>query len=121
MVLIVDDLRDQREIYVGYLRQRGFTVVEASGGVEAIAAAVELIPDIVVMDLAMPGLDGFETTRVLKTILHTRHIPVIALTAHGDHLPDVWAAAAGCDRYIRKPILPMDLETELRLLLREPF
>src|SRR5437867_2673174 len=84
LVLIVDDLTDQRELYSGYLRHIGYRVEEASSGVEAIAKAVELHPDIVVMDLAMPGLDGFDTTRVLKAISLTKRIPIVAITAHGD-------------------------------------
>jgi CheY-like chemotaxis protein len=117
-VLLVDDLPDQREIYVDYLRQRGFEVVEASSGVEAIAKSVELGPDVVVMDLSMPGIDGFEATRVLKAIPQTRNIPIVALTAYAEHLPPEWAVMAGCDVYLKKPLLPADLETELRVMLR---
>src|SRR6185295_15901022 len=103
VVLIVDDLSDQREMYAGFLRYLGYHVEEASSGVEGVAKAVEIQPDIVIMDLAMPGLDGFEATRVLKAISLTKRIPVVALTAHGDHLPAEWASIAGCDAYLRKP------------------
>jgi CheY-like chemotaxis protein len=116
-VLIVDDLADQRELYAGYLRHEGFVVEEASDGFQAIAKAIDLRPDIVVMDLAMPGLDGFDCTRVLKTVSMTRSIPVLALTAHGDHLPAEWATLAGCDGFLRKPALPAQLATEIELLL----
>lgn len=118
-VLIVDDLADQRELYAGFLSYLGYRVEQAASGVEGIAKAVEVRPNIVIMDLAMPGLDGFEATRVLKAISITRRIPVVALTAHGEHLPLEWAAIAGCDAYLRKPILPGDLASEIeRLLLR---
>jgi two-component system cell cycle response regulator DivK len=117
VVLVVDDLTDQREMYAGYLRYLGYHVEEASSGVEGVAKAVDVLPDIVIMDLAMPGLDGFEATRVLKAISLTRRIPVVALTAHGDHLPQEWARIAGCDAYVRKPILPGDLASEIERIL----
>jgi CheY-like chemotaxis protein len=117
LILIVDDLLDQRELYAGYLRHVGFRVEEAAGGVDGIARAIELRPDLVLMDLAMPGLDGFHATRVLKAVALTSTIPVLALTAHGDHLPPEWASIAGCDAYLRKPILPADLATHIRRML----
>jgi CheY-like chemotaxis protein len=116
-VLVVDDLADQRELYAGFLRYLGYRVVLAASGVEAIAKAVEARPDIVIMDLAMPGLDGFEATRVLKAISVTKRIPVVALTAHAEHLPFEWATLAGCDAYLRKPLLPGDLAAEIDRLL----
>jgi two-component system, cell cycle response regulator DivK len=118
LVLIVDDLTDQRELYAGYLVYLGYRVEEAAGGVEGIAKAVELQPDLIIMDLAMPGLDGFDATRVLKAVSLTKNIPIVALTAHGEHLPREWATVAGCDMYLRKPILPGDLAAEIDRLLR---
>ena len=119
LVLIVDDLADQRELYAGYLVYLGYRVEEASGGVDGIAKAIELQPDLIIMDLAMPGLDGFDATRVLKAVSLTRDIPVIALTAHGEHLPREWATVAGCDVYLRKPLLPGDLAAEIDRVLRK--
>jgi CheY-like chemotaxis protein len=119
VVLVVDDLTDQRELYAGYLAYLGYRVEEASGGVDAIAKAIELQPDIIIMDLAMPGLDGFDATRVLKAVSLTKKIPVVALTAHGEHLPREWATVAGCDVYLRKPILPGDLAAEIERILRK--
>jgi CheY-like chemotaxis protein len=119
LVLIVDDLSDQRELYAGYLVYLGYQVEEAAGGVEGIAKAIELQPDLIIMDLAMPGLDGFDATRVLKAVSLTRSIPVVALTAHGEHLPREWASLAGCDVYLRKPILPGDLAAEIDRVLRK--
>ena len=119
LVLIVDDLSDQRELYAGYLAYLGYRVEEASGGVEGIAKAIELLPDLIIMDLAMPGLDGFDATRVIKAVSLTKGIPVVALTAHGEHLPREWAALAGCDVYLRKPILPGDLAAEIDRVLRK--
>lgn len=119
LVLLVDDLTDQRELYAGYLEYLGYRVEEASSGVEGIAKAIDMQPDVVIMDLAMPGLDGFDATRVLKAISLTKKIPVVALTAHAEHLPSEWASLAGCEAYLRKPILPGDLAGEIeRILLR---
>ena len=119
LVLIVDDLSDQRELYAGYLVYLGYLVEEAASGVEGIAKAIELQPDLIIMDLAMPGLDGFDATRVLKAVSLTKSIPVVALTAHGEHLPREWASLAGCDVYLRKPILPGDLAAEIDRVLRK--
>lgn len=119
LILIVDDLVDQRELYAGYLSHVGFRVAEAVSGVDGIAKAIELRPDLIIMDLAMPGLDGFDATRVLKAVSLTCNIPVVALTAHGDHLPLEWASMAGCDAYLRKPILPAELATEIEIILQK--
>jgi two-component system, cell cycle response regulator DivK len=107
-VLLVDDLDDQRELYREYLEFADYDVVVARDGYEAIDTALRVHPDVVVMDLAMPGLDGFETTQRLKRMEATRSIPVIALTAHGA-LPREWALSAGCDVYLKKPCYPHDL------------
>jgi two-component system, cell cycle response regulator DivK len=117
LVLLVDDLEDQRELYREYLEFVGFRVEVARDGFDAIDQAQELRPDVVVMDLAMPGLDGFETTQRLKLLETTRAIPVIALTAHGE-LPREWAISAGCAAYLRKPCEPYDLALEVTSALR---
>ena len=117
LVLLVDDLEDQRELYREYLEFVGFRVETAGDGFEAIERASALQPDVVVMDLAMPGLDGFETTERLKVLEATRAIPVIALTAHGE-LPREWAISAGCAAYLRKPCEPYDLALEVTSALR---
>src|SRR5262245_14829486 len=118
LVLLVDDLADQRQIYKEYLEYGGFAVELASSAPEGIAKSIELQPDIVVMDLSMPGIDGFEATRVLKAVSLTRHIPVVALTAHGPYLPREWAVDAGCDDYLNKPLLPHDLAERILSLLK---
>jgi two-component system, cell cycle response regulator DivK len=118
LVLLVDDLADQRQIYKEYLEYGGFAVELASSAPDGIAKAIELQPDIIVMDLSMPGIDGFEATRVLKAVSLTRHIPVVALTAHGPYLPREWAVDAGCDDYLNKPLLPHDLAERILSLLK---
>ncbi len=118
MILIVDDFDDNRQMYAEYLKYCGFEVVEASDGAEAIAKATEVLPDVVVMDLSLPVLDGWQATRQLKRDHRTRHIPVVALTGHAleGHSQD--ARDAGCDAFLAKPCLPEKLlETIQRMLL----
>lgn len=117
LVLLVDDLEDQRDLYRQYLSFAGFEVETADDGLTAIASAVTSQPDVIVMDLAMPGLDGFEATQRLKALGPTADIPIIALTAHGE-LPKEWALAAGCTAFLRKPCYPDQLADEIRGALR---
>lgn len=116
VVLLADDLEDQRELYGQYLEFAGYEVVLARDGYEAIDLALRRRPDVVIMDLAMPGLDGFETTQRLKLLEATRAIPIIALTAHGA-LPREWALSAGCAAYLKKPCYPHDLALEISSVL----
>ena len=88
----------------------------AASGFEAVEKALEVSPDVVVMDLAMPALDGFEATRRLKELNSTGAIPVVALTAHGE-LPREWATEAGCDAYLAKPAFPVELEAAILSVL----
>lgn len=112
-VLVVDDNEDTRAMYAALLSAAGFAVRTAASGEEAIAAAEER-PAAIVMDLAMPGLNGWEATRRLKTGTRTSDIPVIVLTAHDlDHYRDV-AVAAGCDAFLSKPCAIEELVAEIR-------
>jgi two-component system, cell cycle response regulator DivK len=120
-VLIVDDFEDNRAMYAEYLRYSGFEVIEASNGVEAIDRAREGSPDVVVMDLSLPVLDGWEATRRLKADARTRNIPVVALTGHALEGHSQGAREAGCDWFLAKPCLPETLLSTLNeLLSREP-
>ena len=82
LVLLVDDYQDAREMYAEYLQYSGFRVAEAKNGNEAVSQARSLKPDLILMDLSLPGMDGWEATRVLKADEETRHIPIVALTGH---------------------------------------
>jgi two-component system, cell cycle response regulator DivK len=114
LVLIVDDYAEGREICAEYLAFRGFRVATAEDGIEAIAKAVELLPDVILMDLSLPRLDGWEASRAIKEDARTRHIPIIALTAHALSSARDRAVAAGCDSVVTKPCLPRNLEAEVR-------
>ncbi len=114
LVLVVDDVAHGREIFAEYLEFRGFRVATAADGLEALDKAFELLPDIILMDLSLPQLDGWEATRRLKGDDRTRTIPIIALTAHALASAHDKAKAAGCDSVVTKPCVPKDLEAEVR-------
>ena len=116
LVLLGDDLEDQRDLYRQYLEFAGFRVETARDGFDALDTATRVKPDIVVMDLAMPGMDGFEATERLKRLEATRGVPVIALTAHAQ-LPTGWALSAGCAAVLRKPCYPHDLASQIASVL----
>lgn len=109
LVLLVDDNEDSRDIYQMYLNYKGIRALTARNGNEAIALAREHRPDVVVMDLTMPGMDGWEATRVLKRMPELGGLCIIALTGHAFRGSENTARDAGCDRYIIKPCLPEDL------------
>ena len=106
LVLVVEDYQDAREMYAAYLQFSGFRVAEATNGLEAIEKTLELCPDIILMDLALPKMDGWEATRRLKMDERTRHIPVVALTGHALAGHAEGARQAGCDSFVTKPCLP---------------
>jgi len=116
-VLLVDDYADAREMYTEYLEFSGFDVVQAANGIEALERAVESGPDIILMDLSLPVMDGWEATRRLKADQRTADIPVVALTGHALAGISEGAKKAGCDAFVTKPCLPEDLVTEIRKVL----
>jgi CheY-like chemotaxis protein len=116
-VLLVDDYADAREMYTEYLEFSGFDVVQATNGIEALQRAVESSPDIILMDLSLPVMDGWEATRRLKADERTADIPVVALTGHALAGVSEEAKRAGCDAFVTKPCLPEDLVTEIRKVL----
>ena len=117
LVLVVEDYEDAREMYAAYLQFSGFEVAEATNGIEAVEKARELLPDIVLMDLALPRMDGWEATRQLKSDEQTRHIPIVALTGHALAGHAEGARQAGCDAFVTKPCLPDALVVEIKRLL----
>jgi two-component system cell cycle response regulator DivK len=119
-VLLVDDYPDAREMYSEYLQFSGFDVVEATNGIEALQSAIDRSPDIILMDLSLPVMDGWEATRRLKADERTASIPVVALTGHALAGISEGAKRAGCDAFVTKPCLPEDLVKEIRRILDEP-
>jgi CheY-like chemotaxis protein len=117
LVLIVEDESDLRKLYVEHLTLSGFDVVEAGNGADAIDATAARRPDVVLMDLSLPVVDGWEATRRIKADAATAHIPIVALTAHDGAGELERATSAGCDWFVPKPCPPDALVTELRRVL----
>lgn len=120
LVLVVDDFQDNREMYAEYLVFSGFRVIQAANGKEALDQAFENRPDIIIMDLSLPVMDGWEATRRLKADRRTHEIPVVALTGHAMQGHSKGAIEAGCDSFVAKPCLPDQLVAEIRKMLSTP-
>ena len=112
-VLLVEDNEDNRIIYATALRYAGYSVLEAITGPEGIRAARVEMPDLILMDISIPELDGWEATAVLKADPATRHIPIVAVTAHALPEDEHRSVTAGCDGYLAKPIPPARLIAEV--------
>src|SRR5262245_10964433 len=117
LVLIVEDQSDLRRLYAQQLTMSGFDVIEAANGSEAVAWTSAHHPDVVLMELSLPVLDGWEATRLLKGDEKTAHIPVVALTAHDGAGDLQQATEAGCDWFVPKPCPPDALIAEVRRVL----
>jgi len=117
VVLIVDDYPDCREMYAMYLTLAGFRVLKARDGFEALTLAREELPDLILMDLGLPGIDGCEVTRRLKEDRATRGVPVVALTAQTPLAAEA-LDTAGFETLITKPCLPDELADRVGQLVR---
>ena len=121
VVLIADDTVDVRDLYAEYLGCRGFSVVTASDGLRAVQAALNHAPDVIVMDLAMPQIDGITAIRRIKADARAWRSRVILLTGHPHQTVERGALQAGADLFLTKPCLPQVLErhvNNLRLSMR---
>lgn len=113
-ILLVEDNEDNRIIYSTVLRHVGYEVLEAQDGVEAIELARAKLPDLILMDISIPVIDGWEATRVLRQDPLTRHIPIIALTAHALADDRERALEMGFTAYLAKPVEPRAVVAEVR-------
>jgi CheY-like chemotaxis protein len=116
-ILLVEDNPDNRAIYGTILRHFGYQVAEAETGEDGIRLAREILPALILMDVAMPGMDGWEATRILKADAATAAIPIIALTAHAMAEDRRRAEEVGCDGYLSKPVEPRRVVQEVERLL----
>ncbi|MEO6573328.1 MAG: response regulator [Polyangiaceae bacterium] len=122
IVLCVDDNEDGRKLCARFFNEAGFIIVEAADGLQALKSALTLRPSLVVMDLNLPKLDGWQTTRLLKADARTRNVPVIALSANVFPRHRIEAELAGCDAFLEKPVhLDALRVTTTRLLAFNPF
>lgn len=118
LILLVEDYDDAREMYRDFLEFSGFRVETARDGQEALDKARSLAPRLILMDLSLPGLDGWEATRILKSDPATAHLTIVALSAHALAAEGQRARAAGCDDFIAKPCLPQELADRITTLLQ---
>jgi CheY-like chemotaxis protein len=116
-LMLVDDDKNAREGYQTYLLAKGFRVHAFDGGVDALAFAKSSSPDLVVLDLGLPDVDGWEVARRLKSDKVTRDIPIIAFTGRSMHHEQVSALRAGCDVHLTKPCEPDRLLSAIQKLL----
>jgi CheY-like chemotaxis protein len=116
LVLVAEDSEDLREAYVDWFVYKGVRAEQAATGPETIEKALLLLPSVVVMDLSLPGLDGFEVARRLRQDPRTAAVPLIALTGHSDPETTERVRAVGFDAYLLKPCLPEHLLAEVRRL-----
>jgi two-component system cell cycle response regulator DivK len=115
-ILVVEDQEDNRQILRDLLGSVGYDIIEAGDGEEAVKLAA-LRPDLILMDIQLPGLDGYEATRRIKTDARLRDIPIIVVTSYALSGDEDKARAAGCDAYVTKPYSPRHLLAKIREFL----
>jgi two-component system cell cycle response regulator DivK len=113
-ILVVEDTEDNRNIIRDLLTDAGYEMLEATTGEEGVAMAAEHRPDLILMDIQLPVLDGYEATRRIKANAALSHIPIIAVTSYALSGDDAKARAAGCDAYVAKPFSPRQLLAKMR-------
>src|SRR5687767_11477734 len=118
LVLVVDDNEDNRRIYADGLAWCGYRVEEAADATKGIERARSMKPQVIVMDLALPGIDGVEATRILKADAATRSIGIVALTAYGEPSLRARVREAGADFYLTKPCIPSELALHVHECIR---
>lgn len=116
-ILLVEDNEDNRIIYRLTLIHFGYEVTEAADGETGIRLATGILPDLILMDVSIPGIDGWEATQILKADPRTAHIPIVALTAHALARDRERAQEVGCDGYLTKPVEPRRVLQEIERLL----
>jgi two-component system, cell cycle response regulator DivK len=116
-ILVVEDTEDNRQILRDLLSTAGYDIVEAYDGAEGVAKAAEHKPDLILMDIQMPVMDGFEATRRIKADPALKSIPVIAVTSYALAGDEEKTRAAGCDSYIAKPFSPRQMLAKVREVL----
>jgi CheY-like chemotaxis protein len=116
-ILVVDDFDDTRLLLRTWLERRGFRVVEAENGIQAINQAETESPDLIIMDMQMPQLDGLSATRRIRKLESMNSVPIVAVSAYGADQFREQALAAGCNEYVSTPFEPATLEGIIRNLV----
>jgi twitching motility two-component system response regulator PilH len=115
-ILVVDDSATERHITGGILTKGGYTVTFAEDGESGVAKAKADKPDLIVMDVVMPGMNGFQATRAISTDDATKHIPVIICTTKGQETDKIWGLRQGAKDYVTKPVDPAELLSKIAAL-----
>jgi two-component system, cell cycle response regulator DivK len=116
-ILVIEDTENNRLILNHLLTNAGFEVMEATDGEKGVAMATERRPDLILMDIQLPKVDGYEATRRIKSNPDLQHIPIIAVTSYALSGDESKARAAGCDAYVAKPFSPRVILAKVRELL----
>jgi two-component system cell cycle response regulator DivK len=116
-ILVVEDQEDNRRILRDLLTSRGFTTIEVTDGLAGVESARINRPDLILMDIQLPGIDGYEATRRIKADAELAHIPIIAVTSYALSGDDNKAFSAGCDGYVAKPFSPRHLLAKIEQYL----
>jgi two-component system, cell cycle response regulator DivK len=116
-ILLIEDQEDNRRIVRDLLTSVGYELIEAVTGEEGVTLAEQHRPDLILMDFLLPGLNGYDATRLIKAQPALRQIPIIAVTSYALSGDDVKALEAGCDAYIAKPFSPRELLAKIREFL----
>ena len=119
-ILVIEDHEDNRQIMNDTLSAAGFEVIEAVTGNAGVAMAESERPDLILMDIQLPGIDGYEATRLIKAKPALHHIPIVVVTSYALSGDDVKAKEAGCDAYLAKPFRPRELLATVRKFLPKP-
>ena len=116
-ILVVEDTEDNRQIIRDLFASAGYDLIEAVDGASGVAMAAEHKPDLILMDIQLPVLDGYEACRRIKADPALRHIPIIAVTSYALSGDEAKTRAAGCDGYVAKPFSPRQLLAKINELL----
>ena len=120
-ILVVEDQEDNRQILRDLLASSGFLMIEAHDGQQALAMARSQRPDLILMDIQLPLVDGYEATRSIKRDPELKHIPVIAVTSYALSGDEERAREAGCDAYVAKPYSTRNLLAKIGQFLEQPL
>ncbi|MFS8781192.1 response regulator transcription factor [Synechococcus sp. W55.1] len=117
-VLVVEDSQSQREMISKLLQENGFEVMTVEDGVEAVEAVKQNKPDLIVLDIVMPRMNGYEVCRLLKADPLTQKTPIVMCSSKGEEFDRYWGIRQGADAYIAKPFQPRELVGTIKQLLR---
>lgn len=116
-VLIIDDSPTEVHVLSGMLKKHGYDVITAATGEEGIEAAKNETPDLILMDIVMPGLNGFQATRAISKHAATKDIPIIIVSTKGQETDKIWGLRQGASDYVTKPAAEADLIAKIKTLL----